>query len=612
MIAYAGMFKSTNGNGTAQGFVEQNATARVPYDDGTLVNGILSSPLGGVGQLTIPLVPGMSSFGPSGTASPLGPVSGTSYMSADGTFFYADLTPANAPAQREFISGGMPVKASFLAPTGSTRIFAFQIQPDAALQQNIPFIRGNVGGSLANATVSPLYLVAPATTAIGDATTVSAARVLQSSLAIDGQGADQQSVLVMGIGTVDALQSSGAPVISGVLRGTSQLSAAAPPIRIGSSLTSVVDGNGNSLYGANSISGFVLDQTEYASSATGSGVLTNPVIPSTADEIPLSGPATSYGFNQPATPTSAGGVGANRRSLNLSGYFGGIMNTTAQALPYQITGTTTLSTDAATNRIAATLTSGPLNPSETGGVSNIQMQFGGLSGDAGGREAFIGNNVFGVAESQTTPQQINGNPLVVDGNFAQAGKLYLLSSGAAPPPNSLLPDGAAYCQCQYLKWGYWGGDLLTGNSTNDNISRIDRGNINFWAAGPPTPIGQINSLVTMGATASYSGHLIGSVFNSGAQYIAAGGLNASYNFGTGFGRFTVNNYDHLSFVATGTSTLTNGQYSFTLNNPSGLPLTGTVKGGFFGPAAAETGGSFAFSAGRSYFTSGIFAAAKIP
>ena len=53
------------------------------------------------------------------------------------------------------------------------------------------------------------------------------------------------------------------------------------------------------------------------------------------------------------------------------------------------------------------------------------------------------------AESQIAPATVNGSP-------AQAAHLYFLSYDAAPPPNSLLPSGASYCQCQYLQWGYWG------------------------------------------------------------------------------------------------------------------------------------------------------------
>ena len=473
-VTFAGIFKSTNGSGTTLGFVDPSFPARIPFTTATLVNNVLtvsSSALGGAGQLTIPLAPGTASFGsnaiPGGTMSPAGPVNGTSYLSADGTFFYANLTPVNAPMQREFIAGGLPVAASSLA---SAPIVAFTVQPDAALQSNIPFIRNNAGGNLANAYVSPLYIAPQSTTA------------LQASLAINGQGANQQSVLVTAIGSV--LPNSGQPAISGVVRGSSQLSAASSPVRIGSNLASVADGNGNSLYGSSAISGFVLDQTAS----------------STASEVPLSGAATNYAFNQPVTATALpAAVGSTTRTTQtLTGYFGGVMNTTALAQPYAITGTTTLSTDATANRVTASFVTDAAVVSATGGPS--QLQYGGTTGNS----AFINDSIYGAAESQP-----------------QNAQLYLLSSGAAPPPSAF-----SVCQqCQYLQWGYWGGDVSV------SPTRIDRGGINFWVAGTTTPLTDINVLAAQGAVGNYTGNLIGSVFNNGQQYVAAGGLNASYNFG---------------------------------------------------------------------------------
>src|SRR6516162_4732836 len=123
--------------------------------------------------------------------------------------------------EREFVAGGLPVSASALGSAGANRVVAFTVQPDAALQSNIPFIRNNAGGNLANAYVSPLFIAPQTTTA------------LQSSLAINGQGANQQSVLVTAIGSV--LPNASQPAISGVVRGSSQfsqLSPAAPPVRI--------------------------------------------------------------------------------------------------------------------------------------------------------------------------------------------------------------------------------------------------------------------------------------------------------------------------------------------------------------------------------------------
>src|SRR5262249_6001032 len=162
------------------------------------------------------------------------------------------------------------------------------------------------GGNLPNATVSPFYIVAPPTTPIGDATTASAARGLQASLAINGQGPNQQSAIAVTTGTIGT-QQNGQPIFNGQLRGSSMMSANGTSVRLGSTVNSTVDANGNSFYGANSISGFVLNQA------------------GTASENPLSGSATTYGFAQPALPVSVpSGVGNSRTTRALAGSFGGL------------------------------------------------------------------------------------------------------------------------------------------------------------------------------------------------------------------------------------------------------------------------------------------------
>jgi trimeric autotransporter adhesin len=599
-ITYAGQLKSTNpalpsappaGSGTTTGFVAQTPNGQVPYAGGTLSfpggsaqSGVFAGSFGSVGAMTFPLVPGSASFGPQGTSSSFGAFSGTSFLSSDNTFFYASITPASQPTQRLFIFGGTPTSSSFYQPTGNTRIFAFTVQPDAALQSTLPFIRSQAGGNLANGIVSPFYIVAPATTAIGDSSTNAAARGMQASLAINGQGANQQSAIAVTAGTIGT-QSNGQPGFAGAMRGSSQLSASGPPVRLGSTVGTPVDGNGNSFYGSNSISGFVLDQAG-----------------SPAAEVSLSGAATAYGFVQPVLPTPLpNAVGTNRTTQALSGSFGGLMYTTAQSTPYAVSGGSLISTDAATNRVQATL-SGNAIPTQAAGVSGLTMQFGGLTGAPGG-QAFVDNSNFAALESQTNPQQ-----MVINGTATQPnGQLYLVSSGAAGTPTNLLPAGASYCQCQFLQWGYWGGDLTTANSSNPATPRIDRGGINTWVAGVATPQSNLNSLISQSATASYSGHAIGSVFNNGASYLAAGGFNGTYNFGTQIGQVAVTNFDGHNFVAGGKAPLTGANYSFSGSPAPGF--TGTVNGTFFGPNAAETGGNFAVqtTTGPTYIASGIFA-----
>jgi trimeric autotransporter adhesin len=604
--SYAGRVKNTNGNGTARGFVDQTANGDAAYKGGSLSNGVFTADVGGsLGTISFPLAAGNSSFGPSSTSSSLGSFSGSSFLSSDGSFFYASLTPTSDPSQRLFITGGLAVNSSFYDSTGSARLFAFTIQPDAALGSNIPFVRPESGGNLVNASVSPLYVVAPAATKIGDASTVSAARALQGSLAIDGTGANQRSTIAVSAGTIDTLQSSGLPILNGQMRGSSLQGASGTPVALRSAVSSMVDANGNSFYGASTITGFGVDQTAFASSGT-VGTVGSPVIPSTASEVTLSQATTSYGFAQAATSASVPtGVGATRTTQTLTGNLGGLMYTGAQSKPYILTGGATISTDASGNQVQATLSGTAQSPSTN--VNTVTMQYGGLTGNGSG--TFVDDRTFAATESQTSPQQINGQTLVVNGDQTKAGQLYLASSGVASPPTSLLPTGASYCQCKYLQWGYWGGDLLTGDSTDSTITRVDRGHINTWVAGVPTPLSDLSSMESLGAIGTYNGHAFGSVFNNGSSYVAAGGFNATYHFGTQTGTFSISNFDGHTFSGTGSVPLSGANYTFGFTTAG---FKGGVNGTFYGPNAAETGGSFAIgsTAGPAYLASGIYAGAK--
>jgi hypothetical protein len=565
---------------------------------------VFTGNFGSLGTISFPLVPGTTSFGPQGTSSSFGTFSGTSFLSADNTFFYAKITPTGQPTERLFIYGGLPVNASFYQPTGNTRVFSFTVQPDAALNAAIPFVRPQAGGNLPNASVSPLYVVAPPGTPIGQATTATAARGLQASLAISGQRAAQQSTIAVTTGNIAALQGTGQPVFAGQMAGSSLQVANGRPVRLGSAVVTPVDGNGNTFYGGASATGFVLDQSGFSSNGT--GVIAPPSTPGTAREVSLTGAAQTYGFAQPAVASAVpAGVGDSRSTRTLSGHFGGLMYTNAQQTPYIVAGDAQVGTDAATNRVAATLSGSAQSPSS--GVNTLTMQYGGLTGDARGRQAFVDDRTFAALESATSPQQINGQTLSVNGDTGQAGSLYLVSSGAAGAPASLLPSGASYCQCQYLQWGYWGGDLRSGGSPETASSRIDRGHINTWVAGVPTPLSDLQSLIGASATATYAGHAIGSVFNNGASYVAAGGFNGTYNFGTQTGTMAINNFDGRSFAVSGSAPLNAANYSFSSTSTAG---TAKMNGTFYGPNAAETGGKFSFQAGPglpAYLASGIYA-----
>jgi hypothetical protein len=602
---YGGFYKTTPGTGSSRGFVSNSSDFNIPYTGGQIgADGFYTADLNG-STIKFPVAAngGSLSFGTSGTDSPFGPISGTSFITADRTFLYANSMEheIGLPDEHSFVYGGIPVNASFYTATGSPRIFAFNVQPDAALQSNIPFIRDEAGGNLSNPTVSPFYVLAPATSAFasynGTTNTVGGGRSLQASLAINGTGTSQSSVLVIDTGSFITAADSGKPAGTSIVRGSFLANGTSPLVRIGGNASTLPDAAGNTLFGGDSISGFVLDQGFYDLSLNRQT--------STSSEIPYGGTTTSYGFAQPVTATTVpSGVGTSRTSQTLTGYFGGIMyprtGSTAGS-PYAVTGTTSIKTNAPNGSLTSTFTG-----SDPFGTNTVVLQFGFTPNVAGTRlsSTFIDDSNFSAVENQFTASQVNGTNIQLNGDPTQASRIALVSSGVVPT-SSLLPNGLC-SSCQFLQWGYWTGELDTPNSAGTGFSRNDRAHINTWVAGIPTSVTDINTLTGTAVIGTYTGNALGSVVNNGASYLAAGGFTGTYNFGTQSGSVTLSNFDGHTFSATGSAPLTGANYNFTVAQTG---VAGKVNGTFYGAMAKETGGSFAVQStlGPSYVASGIFA-----
>jgi hypothetical protein len=544
---------------------------------------------------------------------------GPATTSPDGSFFYANMTfnssvlgvdnsSVNAPL---FIMGGTPVAQSFFQPSPTQQILAFSLQPDFALangsqQQTIPFLPSFAGGTQANPVVSPLYIATQANSAFGSFNAVSnptgtSPFFLQSSLAINGQGASQTAAFALTTGGFSTSSTFGSVVAGGPLRATFMAGGTSPLAHVGSSVTTVPDGNGNSLFGGNTISGFVLDQNK-SGGDTGAGFST---ATANAFQVGVAGSSTPYGFNQPALAASLpSGVGVNRTSSVQSGFFGGLM-TTATGLPYVLGGQTNVTTNASNSTVGAVFvgTTDPSVPNQTG-ISTMTLPFGSQSGRNFGRSAFIDNNIYGATESANTPVQITttGGATIsypTDSSGASAfPSLAMVTSATVPnAANGLLPAGVSFCSCQFLQWGYWTGHIPASNQGGPS-NTTQSAYINTWLAGTPT--------VTMPTTGqgSFSGAAIGTVSNAGNNYLAAGGFNSTYNFGSNTGTVTISNFDGKTF--SGTVHGAGNQYA---GNLAGSGLAGLTTGGFFGPNAVETGGTFGVHAvsGPSYLASGIFA-----
>ena len=596
VVTYAGMIKVASD--PVLGFTDQSGSGRIPYTNGMLQNGIFTASLGGLGNLSFPLVPGAASFGPANTSSPAGPLTGTSFLSPDNTFFYADLQAPGFPTGRGFIFGGQPVNQSFYAATGNARIFAFDVQPDAALQSPIPFITNNTGGNIPNPSVSPYYVVAPASSGFGAFNpntnpTAAGTGTLQASLGINGQGANQSSVLVVNVGNIVTSSDRGNPVVgSGIVRGSFMANGTSSPVQISSSSATVPSGLNNNFFGSNAISGFVVDQNGYNSNLNFQQQL--------ATQTPYGGTSTNYAFNQPITATTLpSGVGASRTSQGLTGFNGGIMYprdvSTGALAPYAIgIGVTAVATDAVNNGVLAEF----VGVDTFGTNTLVQLGFGSVGTSSTGTSTFIDDKNFAAVESANQISSVTPNAAAQQNAGPSQSRLAMVTSGTVPV-NSLLPNGLCQ-QCQFLQWGYWTGVIDTLNAAGTAVVRQDLAHINTWIAGIPA----VNIPTT--GVGTFTGNALGSVFNNGASYLASGGFTNSYNFGTQTGTVAISNFDGRNFAGT-VQAIGNGLYQGSL---SGSALTGQAIGQFYGAGAPETGGMFGVHSPAgvpTYLASGIFA-----
>jgi trimeric autotransporter adhesin len=617
VVQIAGLVKIAP-KGSTLGFTDQSASGRVPY------TGSITYPAGSGMQDGV--ATGVDSVGTVLTVSPLtagattnvtatasttqGQATGTVTTSADGNFFYGNLT-ATGSGQQVFVMGGTPVVQSFYSPQPTTQLLAFQLQPDFTLAngsqaQTIPFLPSFAGGTQPNAVVSPFYVVNAANTAFGSFNPLnnpngSAARGLQASLAINGQGASQSAAFEVATASFSTSTTFGSVMITGPMRGVFMPGGTSPLVHAGSGFTTVPDANGNNLFGGNTIDGFVLDQNQ--SDANNNLVLAS----ANAFQVGVANSTVDYAFNQPAVATALpSGVGTNRSALSEQGFFGGIMETGGR-FQYALMGANAVITNPTSNEVGAFFVGSDPFTSTTTGVSAAEIPFATLSatGRNFARSTFIDNNIYAATESYNSAVQVitpSGSTITYpteSGGATTFPTAAMVTSGTVPgAANGLFQAaGATPCACQYLQWGYWEANLPTTNQGGPS-NTTQASYINTWVAGQPT--------VTMptSGTGTYSGAAIGTVANAGAAYLAAGGFTNTYNFANSTGTIAINNFDGRNFRGS-----VAGSGNLYAGNLSGSNLSGTAAGMFYGPNAAETGGSFAVRAGSgpSYIASGIFA-----
>jgi hypothetical protein len=166
--------------------------------------------------------------------------------------------------------------------------------------------------------------------------------------------------------------------------------------------------------------------------------------------------------------------------------------------------------------------------------------------------------------------------------------------------------GVTPCTCDFLTWGYWSGDVKYSANSVYNPNGRDRLNFATYVAGTQSNAVQL----PLTGTATYNGDMIGNVRNNGNSYIAVGGFQNVWNFGSKTGALTITNFDGANYTGaaaqTGSTTAFTGGFS-----SSGTGRSGALSGAFYGAGTPPAGQAGTFTAtGTNYTAGGTFKAQR--
>jgi hypothetical protein len=618
-LSLTGRFKRSTS--TAVGTLDGVSNSDIPFVG--LVTGTTFS--ASFGSLTVPVFSGAGSFGFSGATTPFGAGSGTltlfNGLSGGREFGVVEGTEDASSSNRFVAWLGLPTLS--FPTTGAS---FYKSRRDFVLNSNIPFLRASSGGSLTPASMTSDAAI------YWDATGSSTAQRPFSfvNLAISGAQSAQQSAISLAAGSVET--ASGQTFISGTMGGGARTSATAAPRSLEGDFSTAYGGSDSisssanaSFYGFNA-GFFVLEAVEvFTGSMPGVKPRTDDGIfdaPDVVDGV------TEARYRPNVVFTPSAGTLASRTSRNMLGYIGGVTQTITTSGVAQsrifwtlstsggttdatlgditITANGKVRTSASANKVQASFNAANALGTATSAI--LRTQFGDLDptafGDASstkGHSAFFDDESFGAGAADNGTNQVDGTNVLGD-----RAQLYLVTNVSEATASLFSAAGVTACTCAFLNWGLWGGNLE--NSVASNNERV---HLAGWVAGQlPTQV----QVPTTG-TATYSGHLIGSVVSGAAAYVAAGGFQNAWNFGTRSGTLSITNFDGRSFSGSASAPVGSPRDFSGSFHTSGF--SGQLRGSFFRSSTdvvAGQGGDFHIidtaTSGTNYKASGIFAAQR--
>ncbi|TWT01722.1 FecR domain-containing protein [Reyranella sp. CPCC 100927] len=536
----------------------------------------------------------------SNTSSTFGPLSGIGLIAPAGDFFAYVFAPDSAPERAGGVFGGTPTPTASLPTAGFASHVLVGIQSATSISAS-PFVpeADALRPAILTAFNSPLlsrYSANAHVSQIGSAPDPNQRAVaMQASLGIVGQGAAQSSYMGLILATyITDYTKPDAIVLSGSYNGSLRASAMARTVRFGAAASTMETQTGTAIYGPQA-DYMVLGPDSHVTSGVGDSVR----IEQAALRQPHESPSATSSYYPVAIALPApvpDGLGTRRTTRTMNGYAGANVETSSAAgvfSEYSLRNTRptdiSITTDASSNRVEASLR---MKRSDSY-HSDLTLQLGGLTGNSRSRSAFIDDGNFAMTQNANVSSTYN------DGNPANA-RVFAVTQSTVPVHN-LLPAGVGFCDCAYLSWGYWAGDVRY--DSGPRINERDRMHLGTWVAGELASKSQI----PVYGTATYNGHIIGNVTNGNNRYLAAGAFQHGWNFGSRSGTVTITNFDGANYSGTSSAAAWTPQ-NFAASI-AGAGRTGSLNGSFFRSPAdpvAYQAGSFAIN-GAGYRATGIFA-----
>lgn len=483
---------SWDGSAQASAYIDINGNVRFRPVSGTLTvaqNGNFTGTFGQLGLVSLQKPVGtetLTQTDVSGTIGSLGSVSGTAYTgSGDFIAYFLESDDSSDPV---YIVGGKAADAREVFSPGQVYRYAVERDPinggasiggvQVPFYDNGNFLAGE--STPMRASASDLYVGGVSGNGV-------AARLLQGSISISGDGTTQRSRIQVMAGSFK--ETAGAYKMTGRVSGSYQTNNPTTTSSQAGYVETLGNGAGkDQVFGANG---------EYLVLASG-------------DISDIEDREDGYNTVQVASRNDSVTTTASR---SFSGQIGGFSSGAATNMwtddTELFTGTTTFTF----NQAGGTFKSGIYSDS-----SDYFADFLGGENHDGYEEVYLTDQLIAAVDSSS--------------------EAYMVSSAVVPAKIFNGDTTAAICNnCEFMTWGWWGKA-----SGPESFYSVHLGN---WIIGKQPE----NSALPTSGTATYNGNAVGTVLNNGAQYIATGTMTSTMDFGARSGTVSVSNYDSKSFSA---------------------------------------------------------------